>query len=41
MRPSVKEDEVPVKDMVTEAPPKQSVEGKQGADKANTAAIIV
>jgi hypothetical protein len=41
MRPMVKGDEVPFKDMVAEAPPKESVKGKQGAGKAKTAAILV
>jgi hypothetical protein len=40
MRPLVKDDEVPFKDMAAEAPLKES-EGKQGADKARKAAIIV
>jgi hypothetical protein len=41
MRPSVKEDEVPVKDMVAEGPQIQSFKGKQGADKVKKAAISV
>jgi hypothetical protein len=41
MRPLVKDDEVPFKDMAAEAPLKESLKGKQGANKASTAAIIV
>jgi hypothetical protein len=41
MRPLVKDDEVPVKDRVAEAPQKQSVNGSEGADKAMKLTILV